>query len=61
MSDLFISVGDTQVSPSYEVRDICVFYKQYLTFHDHMSGIMAVNMAKLLNSTHLDRKHIEDV
>ena len=38
-SDLSISVGDTQVSPCYNVRDIVGVFDQYLTFHDHISGI----------------------
>ena len=33
LSDLSVRVGDMQVSPSSKVRD------QYLTFHDHISGI----------------------
>ena len=28
-----------QVSPSSKVRDLGVFFYQYLTFHDHISGI----------------------
>ena len=28
-----------QVSPSSKVRDLCVVFDQYLTFHDHISGI----------------------
>ena len=39
LSDVSISVGDTQVCPSFKVRDLCVFFYQYLTFHDHISGI----------------------
>ena len=39
LSDLSISVGDTQVSPSSKVRDLCVLFDQYLTFHDHISGV----------------------
>ena len=39
LSDLSISVGDTQVSPSSKVRDLGVVFDQYLTFHDHISGI----------------------
>ena len=39
MSDLAISVGDTQVSPSSKVRDLVVVFDQYLTFHDHISSI----------------------
>ena len=35
LSELSISVGDTQVSPSSQVRDLGV----YLTFHYHISGI----------------------
>ena len=39
LSDLYVSVGDIQVSPSSKVRDLCVVFDQYLTFHDHISGI----------------------
>ena len=39
LSDLSVSVGDMQVSPSSKVRDLCVVFDQYLTFHDHISGI----------------------
>ena len=39
LSDLSISVGDTQVSPSSKVRDLGVVFDQYLTFHNHISGI----------------------
>ena len=39
LSDLPVSVGDMQVSPSSKVRDLCVVFDQYLTFHDHISGI----------------------
>ena len=39
MSDLSISVGDTQVCPSSKVRDLGVVFDQYLNFHDHISGI----------------------
>ena len=38
-SDLSINIGDTQVSPSYKVRDLVVVFDQFLTFHDHISGI----------------------
>ena len=34
-----VSVGDMQVSPSSKVRDLGVVFDQYLTFHDHISGI----------------------
>ena len=37
LSDLSIRVRDTQVSPSSKVRDLCVIFDQYLTFHDHIS------------------------
>ena len=37
LSDLFISVGDTQV------RDLGVVFDQYLTFHYHISGIYKYN------------------
>ena len=33
------SVGDTQVFPYSKVRAIGVVFDQYLTFHDHISGI----------------------
>ena len=39
LSDLSISVGDSQVFLSSKVRDLCVVFDQYLTFHDHISGI----------------------
>ena len=39
LSDLSISVGDTQVSPSSKVRNLGVVFDQYLTFYDHISGI----------------------
>ena len=34
-----VGVGDMQVSPSSKVRDLGVVFGQYLTFHDHISGI----------------------
>ena len=39
LSDLSTSVGDSQVFPSSKVRDLGVGFDQYLTFHDHISGI----------------------
>ena len=39
LSDLSVRVGDMQVSPSSKVRDLGVDFDQYLTFHDHISGI----------------------
>ena len=39
LSDLSISVGDSQVFPSSKMRDLGVVFDQYLTFHDHISGI----------------------
>ena len=36
LSDLSVSVGDMQVSPSSKVRDLGVVFDQYLTFHDHI-------------------------
>ena len=39
LSDLSVSVGDMQVSPPSKVRDLGVVFDQYLTFHDHISGI----------------------
>ena len=39
LSDLSISVGDTCVSPSSNVRDPGVVFDQYHTFHDYISGI----------------------
>ena len=39
LSDLSVSVGDMQVSPSSKVRDLGVVFDQYLTFHDHISSI----------------------
>ena len=44
LSDLSVSVGDMQVSPSSKVRDLGVVFDQYLTFHDHIR-------ASLLNFT----------
>ena len=38
LSDLSISVVDTQVCPSSKVRDLGVVFDQYFTFHDHISG-----------------------
>ena len=43
LSDLSISVGDSQVFPSSKVRDLCVVFDQYLTFYDHISGICRSN------------------
>ena len=43
LSDLSVSVGDMQVSPSSTVRDLGVVFDQYLTFHDHISGICKSN------------------
>ena len=37
-SDLSVSVGDMQVSPSSEVIDLGVVFNQYLTFPDHING-----------------------
>ena len=39
VSYLSVSVGDMQVSPSSKVKDLGVIFDQYLTFHDHISGI----------------------
>ena len=39
LSDLSVSVGDMQVSPSSKVRDLGVVFDQYLALHDHISGI----------------------
>ena len=39
LSDLSVSVGNMQVSPSSKVRNLGVVFDQYLTFHDHISGI----------------------
>ena len=39
LSDLSISVGNSQVFPSSKVRVIGVVFDQYLTFRDHISGI----------------------
>ena len=39
LSDLSISVGASQVFPSSKVRDLGVVFDQYITFHDHISGI----------------------
>ena len=50
LSDLSVSVGDMQVSPSSKVRDLGVIFDQYLTVHDHISGIC--------KSTHF---HLRDI
>ena len=51
LSDLSsVSVGDMQVSPSSKVRGLGVVFDQYLTFHDHISGIC--------NSIHF---HLRDI
>ena len=42
LSDLSMRVGDMQVSPSSKVRDLGVVFDQYLTFHDHISGICSL-------------------
>ena len=39
LSDLSVSVGAMQVTPSSKVRDLGVVFDQYPTFHDHISGI----------------------
>ena len=39
LSDLSVSVGYMQVSPSSKVRDLGDIFNPYLTFHDHISGI----------------------
>ena len=39
LSGLSVSVADMQVSQSSRVRDLGVVFDQYLTFHDHISGI----------------------
>ena len=39
LSDLSISIRDTKVSPSSKVKDLDVVCDQYLSFHDHISGI----------------------
>ena len=39
MDDLSLSVRDMHVSSSSKVRDLCVVFDQYLTFHDHITGI----------------------
>ena len=36
---LSVSVGNMQLSPSIKVRDLGVVFDQYLTLHDHISGI----------------------
>ena len=54
VSDLSISVGDTHVSPSSKVRDLGVVFDQYLTFHDHISGICKSTHFHALITTRLD-------
>ena len=49
LSDFFIRVGDTQVSPSSKVRDLDVVFDQYLTFHDHIRGIFKSTHVHLRN------------
>ena len=39
LGDLSVRVGDMQVSPSSKVRNLGVVFDQYITFHDHISGI----------------------
>ena len=39
MSELSVRVGDMQVYPSSKVRDLGVVFDQYLTLHNHISGI----------------------
>ena len=39
LSDLSVSVGNMQVSPSSKVRDLGIVFDQYLTFHEHISDI----------------------
>ena len=39
LSNLSISVEDSQVFPSSKVINLDVVFDQYLTFHDHISGI----------------------
>ena len=39
LSDMSVSVGDMQVSPSSKMRDLGVVLDKYLTFHDYISGI----------------------
>ena len=39
LSDISVIVGDIQVSPFSKVRNLAVVFDQYLTFHDHISGI----------------------
>ena len=50
LSDLSISVGDTQVSPSSKVRDLGVVFDQYLTFPDYIS--------RMCKSTHFHLRSI---
>ena len=53
LSDMSISLGDSQVSPSSKVRDLGIVFDQYLTFHDHISGIC--------KSTHFHLRSIERI
>ena len=39
LSNLSVSVGDMEVSPSSKVIYLGFVFDQYLTFHDHISGI----------------------
>ena len=55
LSDLSVSVGNMQVSPSSKVTYTIkgVVFDQYLTFHDHISGIC--------ESTHFHLRGIERI
>ena len=48
LSDLSVSVGDMQVSPSSKVRDLGVVFDQYLTFPNHISGICKSTLFSLV-------------
>ena len=39
LSNLSISVVEKQVSPFSKERDLGLVFDQYLTFHDHISGV----------------------
>ena len=50
LSNLSISVRDSQVFPSSKVRDLGVVFDKYVTFHDHIS--------RMCKSTHFHLRSI---
>ena len=49
LSDLSVSVGDMQVSPSSKVRDLGIVFDHYLTFHDHINILTSDATAQLIH------------